>query len=164
VREPPPNSGVIGATPGGIFQPYAAARPAVVPPAPAQEPMQIHATPIAAAKTAASSPVTTGSIPPASRETMASRTEFGVDLGSEPHMDALRARWSNLRGSYGAMLSNLRPLVSVREGTKPGSVELRLIAGPLTNAGDAARTCASLQAKGVNCQTAVFDGQRLAVN
>jgi hypothetical protein len=42
-------------------------------------------------------------------------------------------------------------------------VDLRLIAGPLANAGDAARACASLQAKGVNCQTAVFDGQRLAL-
>jgi hypothetical protein len=164
MREAPPSSGVIGEAPGGIFQPYAAARPAVVPPVPTREPMQIHATPLAAAGPVESSPATTGSIPPPSREPAASRTEFGVDLGSEPHMDALRARWANLRGHYGAMLSNLRPLVSVREGTKPGSVELRLIAGPLSNAGDAARTCASLQAKGVNCQTAVFDGQRLALN
>jgi hypothetical protein len=164
MREAPPSSGVIGTAPGSIFQPYAAARPAVVPPVPTREPMQIHATPPAAASPAESSPATTGSIPPLGREPATSRTEFGVDLGSEPHMDALRARWANLRGHYGAMLSNLRPLVSVREGTNPGSVELRLIAGPLSNAGDAARTCASLQAKGVNCQTAVFDGQRLALN
>jgi hypothetical protein len=78
-------------------------------------------------------------------------------------MDGLRARWNNLRGNHGPVLSALRPLVSVREGNRAGSVELRLIAGPLANAGDAARTCASLQAKGVNCQTAVFDGQRLAL-
>jgi hypothetical protein len=79
-------------------------------------------------------------------------------------MDGLRARWANLRGNHGGLLANLRPLVSIREGTQPGSMELRLIAGPLSNAGDAARACASLQAKGVNCQTSVFDGQRLGLN
>jgi hypothetical protein len=152
-RPSSPAPGAIVAMPGEIFQPYAAARPAVVPPTPAQEPMQIHASQQTAAITATQ---------PA-RESMATRTEFGVDLGSEPNMDGLRARWSNLRGDHGAVLSTLRPLVSVREGNRAGSVELRLIAGPLANAGDAARTCASLQAKGVNCQTAVFDGQRLAL-
>ena len=152
-RTSSPAAGAIAAVPGEIFQPYAAARPAVIPPVPGREPMQIHASP---------QPAATAAIPPP-RDSVATRTEFGVDLGSEPNMDGLRARWANLRGNYGAVLSNLRPLVSVREGTRPGGVELRLIAGPLSNAGDAARTCASLQAKGVNCQTAVFDGQRLAL-
>jgi hypothetical protein len=57
----------------------------------------------------------------------------------------------------------LRPVVAVRESGRAGVPELRLIAGPLANAGAAARTCASLQAKGVTCQTTVFDGQRLAL-
>ena len=152
-RHSSPAPGAIVAMPGEIFQPYAAARPAVVPPTPAQEPMQIHASQQTAAISATQ---------PA-RESVATRTEFAVDLGSEPNMDGLRARWNNLRGNHGPVLSALRPLVSVREGNRAGSVELRLIAGPLANAGDAARTCASLQAKGVNCQTAVFDGQRLAL-
>ena len=152
-RHSSPAPGAIVPMPGEIFQPYAAARPAVVPPTPAQEPMQVHASQQTAAISATQ---------PA-RESAATRTEFAVDLGSEPNMDGLRARWSNLSGNHGTVLSTLRPLVSVREGSRPGSVELRLIAGPLANAGDAARTCASLQAKGVNCQTAVFDGQRLAL-
>jgi hypothetical protein len=93
----------------------------------------------------------------------ATRTEFAVDLGSEATIEGLRALWSNLRGTHAATLGALRPLVSMREGARPGVMELRLIAGPLANAGAAARTCAALQAKGVNCQTAVFDGQRLAL-
>ena len=93
----------------------------------------------------------------------ATRTEFAVDLGSEASIEGLRALWSTLRGTHGATLGALRPLVSIREGARPGTTELRLIAGPLANAGAAAQACATLQAKGVNCRTAVFDGQRLAL-
>jgi hypothetical protein len=92
----------------------------------------------------------------------ASKTEFAIDLGGEMSIDGLRARWANIKGNHGAALEGLRPLVSVREGAKPGTVELRLIAGPVANAGDAARVCASLQTKGVACRTTEFDGQRLS--
>ena len=120
--------------------------------------MQIHAVPFAQD----AAPRTTEAIPRTGDST-AIRTEFAVDLGGDTTMDGLRALWANLRGNHGAALGNLRPLVSLREGTKPGSIELRLVAGPLANAGSAARTCASLQSKGVSCQTTVFDGQRLAL-
>jgi hypothetical protein len=147
-----PAAGVIG-TPGGeAFLPYVN-RPMVVPPSAAQEPMQIHAVPVVR-ETAAAAP---------SQESATTRTEFAIDLGTEPNMEALRARWASLRGIHAPLIGNLRPLVSVREGNRPGTVELRLIAGPLSNAGDAAKACASLQSKGVNCQTAVYDGQRLAL-
>jgi hypothetical protein len=146
-----PAAGIIG-TPGGeAFLPFMT-RPVVSPPTASREPMQIHAVPLAREDT-----------PPPVQTTAATRTEFAVDLGAEPNMDALRARWANLRSTHAPVLGNLRPLVSLRDGSRPGSVELRLIAGPLNNAGDAAKTCASLQSKGVNCQTAVFDGQRLAL-
>ena len=137
--------------PMGVFRPYVVMQPpAPVPtPAPPQAPMQIHNPPKAADAPAAASGAT--------------RTEFAVDLGGETTIEALRALWSNLRGTHGQMLDGLRPLVSIREGTKPGTTELRLIAGPLANAGAAARTCAALQARGANCQTAVFEGQRLAL-
>jgi hypothetical protein len=144
--------GAIASIPGEIFQPYAAAGPAVVPPSPGQAPMQIHALPQSAS-----------SAPPLVQASAALRTEFAVDLGSEPTMVGLRARWANLRSMHGAVLADLRPLASVRDGNRPGTVELRLIAGPLPNAGDAARICASLQTKGVNCQAAEFNGQRLAL-
>ena len=48
-------------------------------------------------------------------------------------------------------------------GPRPGSIELRLIAGPLANASIAARLCAALAAAGQTCQPTVFDGQRLAL-
>ena len=92
-----------------------------------------------------------------------SKTEFAIDLGGEMSIDGLRARWANIKGNHGVTLEGMRPLVSVREGVKPGTVELRLIAGPLANAGDAARVCASLQTKGVACRTTDFDGQRLSL-
>ncbi len=98
-----------------------------------------------------------------STDSIATRTEFAIDLGGEATMDGLRALWENVRGNHGATLQSLRPLVSVREGAKPGTVELRLVAGPLANAGAAAKVCAGLQARGVPCQTTVFDGQRLAL-
>jgi hypothetical protein len=137
-----------------IFRPYAAAQPLVGQPAPAQAPMQIHAAPRTTESTAAREPA---------RDSTATRTEFAIDLGAEPTMDGLRALWASLRGNHGTTLNGLRPLVSIREGAKPGSMELRLIAGPLANAGAAARACATLQTKGVTCQTTVFDGQRLAL-
>jgi hypothetical protein len=104
-------------------------------------------------------------MPPASLPTSdsgASKTEFAIDLGGEMSIDGLRARWANIKGNHGAALEGLRPLVSVREGAKPGTVELRLVAGPVANAGDAAKVCASLQTKGVACRTTEFDGQRLS--
>ena len=60
------------------------------------------------------------------------------------------------------LIDGLRPVVSIRDGARPGEVELRLVAGPLPNAGLAARLCNSLAALGLVCQPALFDGQRLA--
>jgi hypothetical protein len=68
-----------------------------------------------------------------------------------------------LRAQHGPVLEGLRPVISIQEGGRPGSVELRLVVGPLSNANAAARLCATLSLAGVNCKTAVFDGQRLAL-
>jgi hypothetical protein len=100
---------------------------------------------------------------PQPADSVATRTEFGLDLGGEATMDGLRALWANLRGNHGIVLDDLRPLVTVREGAKPGTVELRLIAGPFANASAAARACMALQARGTGCRPADFDGQRLAL-
>jgi len=40
---------------------------------------------------------------------------------------------------------------------------LRLVAGPLPDAGAAAQLCASLTPMGLFCQPAMYDGQHLAV-
>lgn len=152
-RAPSPRAGAIRpappvSDPTEIFRVYADARP-LAEPVPTQAPMQIQAAELQAATRAT--------------ETVTTRTEFAVDLGGEASVDGLRALWTNLRGNHGASLANLRPLVAVRDSGRAGVPELRLIAGPLANAGAAARTCAALQAKGVTCQTTVFDGQRLAL-
>jgi hypothetical protein len=100
---------------------------------------------------------------PAAAESVATKTEFGVDLGSNATIDGLRTMWSNLKATQPAMLEGLRPVIAIREGAKPGSMELRLVAGPLANASIAARLCAALAAAGQSCQPTVFDGQRLAL-
>jgi hypothetical protein len=94
---------------------------------------------------------------------VATKTEFGVDLGSAPSMAGLRSLWQSLRDAHEPLFDGLRPVMALREGTRPGTIELRLVAGPLANAGAAARLCAALSAAGLGCQATVFDGQRLAL-
>ena len=96
-------------------------------------------------------------------DSLATRTEFGVDIGGNASIEGLRSLWSTLKSGQPALFDGLRPIIAVREGQKPGSVELRLIAGPLPNASIAARLCAALGAANQPCQPAVFDGQRLAL-
>jgi hypothetical protein len=94
---------------------------------------------------------------------VATKTEFGVDLGSAPSMAGLRGLWQSLKDAHEPLFDGLRPVMALREGTRPGTIELRLVAGPLANAGAAARLCANLSAAGLGCQATVFDGQRLAL-
>jgi sporulation related protein len=94
-------------------------------------------------------------------ESVATRTEFGIDLGTSATIEGLRTQWATLKSKQPALFEGLRPIVAVRDGAK--GLELRLIAGPLANAGAAARLCAALSAGGLTCQPAVFDGQRLAL-
>jgi hypothetical protein len=100
---------------------------------------------------------------PAASESVATKTEFGVDLGGNTSIEGMRTLWTNLKASQPGLLEGLRPVISLREGRKGGSPELRLVAGPLANASVAARLCAALATAGQACQPAVFDGQRLAL-
>jgi hypothetical protein len=99
---------------------------------------------------------------PAAAESDPTRTEFGADIGGDKSVDALRMMWTALKGRHGALLEGLRPVVAIRE-TPKGTVEFRLVVGPLANAAGVARLCGNLAAAGVICQPTVFDGQRLAV-
>jgi hypothetical protein len=99
---------------------------------------------------------------PTAAESVATKTEFGVDLGGNATIDGLRTMWTNLKATQPAMLEGLRPVMAIREG-RPGAMELRLVAGPLANASIAARMSAALGAAGQSCQPTVFDGQRLAL-
>ena len=100
---------------------------------------------------------------PAGAESVATKTEFGVDLGANATIEGLRTLWTRLKANQPGLLEGLRPIVALREGQRGGAPELRLIAGPLANASVAARLCAALAAAGQACQPAVFDGQRLAL-
>jgi hypothetical protein len=136
--------------------PPAAARPAPPPPVAAAAPVAS-----APANRIAAGHLATGGASPS--ESVATRTEFGVDIGGNNSIEGLRTLWSTLRSNQPALLDGLRPIIAVREGQKPGTLELRLVAGPLPNASIAARLCASLTGAGQSCQPTVFDGQRLAL-
>jgi len=92
------------------------------------------------------------------------RTQFGVDLGTASSVPGLRALWRGLlKSRSNAQLSALRPIVVIKEGAKGLGMQLRLVAGPLNDAGAAAKICAVLAENGRSCETAIFDGQRLSV-
>jgi hypothetical protein len=90
------------------------------------------------------------------------RTEFAVDVGSANSIGGLRALWRGLLKSN-EPLAALRPIIVVREGRSGLGMQLRLVAGPLSDAAAAAKICASLIENKRTCETTVFDGQRLAM-
>ena len=92
------------------------------------------------------------------------RTEFGVDLGSANSVNGLRALWLGLlKSRSNATLTALRPIIVIKEATGGLGMQLRLVAGPLNDAGAAARICAILTENKRPCETAIFDGQRLSL-
>ncbi len=93
------------------------------------------------------------------------RTEFGVDVGGANSVGGLRALWRGLlKSRANAPLAALRPIIVVKESSTGLGMQLRLVAGPLTDAAAAAKICASMIANERPCETTVFDGQRLAMN
>jgi len=128
--------------------------------APTTAPVPVPSPSAPASSTPASASAST---PPEAQESTTIRTEFGVDLAGDQSIDGLRSRWQQLRAQHGPVLEGLRPVIAIQEGGRSGTVELRLVVGPLSNANAAARLCATLSIAGVNCKTSVFDGQRLAL-
>lgn len=93
----------------------------------------------------------------------AASNSHGVDLGSATSIEGLRALWKKIRKGRGsALLGDLKPVVSVHDADQPGSVELRLVAGPVPSALAASRLCGALSAAGTPCRATTFDGQSLA--
>ena len=75
----------------------------------------------------------------------------------------LRALWRGLlKSRSNAPLTALRPIIVIREGSNGLGMQLRLVAGPLSDAAAAAKICAVLSENKRNCETAIFDGQRLS--
>ena len=92
------------------------------------------------------------------------RTEFGVDLGTANSVNGLRMLWRGLlKSRSNALLTALRPIIVIKESTNGLGMQLRLVAGPLNDAGAAARICAVLTENKRPCETAIFDGQRLSL-
>jgi hypothetical protein len=101
----------------------------------------------------------------AAPELAVKRTEFGVDVGGANSIPGLRALWRGLiKSRANAALTKLRPIIVIKENTNGLGMQLRLVAGPITDAAAAAKICASLTVSDRSCSTAVFEGQRLAVS
>lgn len=92
------------------------------------------------------------------------RTEFGVDVGTANSLSGLRALWRGLlKSRSNAPLATLRPIVVIKESANGLGMQLRLVAGPLTDAGAAAKICAAMTENNRPCETTVFEGQRLSL-
>jgi hypothetical protein len=124
---------------------------------PEQPPEIITAAPGPEASAAAPDPAASTS------EIAAQRTEFGVDLGGANSIDGLRALWRGLLKSNAVSVASLRPIIVVKERNNGLGMQLRLVAGPLSDAAAAAKICAALIESERPCETSVFDGQRLAM-
>jgi hypothetical protein len=93
------------------------------------------------------------------------RTEFGVDVGGANSVPGLRALWRGLlKSRSNAALTKLRPVIAIKENNNGLGMQLRLVAGPISDAAAAAKICASLTMNDRGCTTTVFEGQRLLVN
>lgn len=119
---------------------------------------------------ASSGPLTTASFAPPQAEALerveektVKPAEFGVDLGSANSVEGLRAVWRGALKRGPQFVGSLQPLIVVREGQNGLGLRLHLVAGPLNDAADAAKLCASLLASRHRCETALFEGQRLAL-
>jgi hypothetical protein len=149
----------------GSIPPKAAAPSGPVVSAPLPAPIATANPPQSDASAASQTRIAVGHLAtstPAATESVATKTEFGVDVGGNASIEGLRTLWTTLKRTQPALFEGLRPVIAVREG-KGGAIELRLVAGPLPNASIAARLCATLSAVSQSCQATVFDGQRLAL-
>lgn len=90
------------------------------------------------------------------------RTLFGVELASDANAQALHKAWATLGARHKALLAGLEARhreAPVDDETAGHSSQLTLVAGPFTNAADAAKLCARLRATGTPCKETVFAGE-----
>jgi len=102
---------------------------------------------------------------PAAPSLAVQRTEFGVDVGGANSLPGLRALWRGLlKSRSNAALTSLRPIIVIKEGSNGLGMQLRLVAGPISDAAAAAKICAGMIENDRTCATTVFEGQRLSMN
>ena len=74
-------------------------------------------------------------------------------------MEILNARWAAVKANFGPLLNGLYALSA--HDRRPGSTDLRLLAGPVANPAAANALCAKFAAVRVTCRTVKFEGERL---
>lgn len=84
----------------------------------------------------------------------AAHHEYGIELAAAPDMEALRTQWSAVKANYGPLLAGLQP-IALRDA-RPGSKQLRLVAGPMPSLAAARQACARLAAARAACRPASF--------
>ena len=89
--------------------------------------------------------------------------QYGVDIGSAVSVQALRARWAEIRAAHPQLFQGLTAMAITHEIPQSDHPELRLVLGPLPNSDAATRLCTSLAPYRVFCQPTGFDGQQLAL-
>jgi hypothetical protein len=119
----------------------------------------VAARPAVAASPPAPSQSSADAAPPAA----SASTVYGVDIGSGLTIQALRARWATIRTAHPQLFAGLEPIVRVKEIPYGNRVELRLIVGPIAQAGAATQLCTALTMFGLFCQPTIYDGQHLAL-
>lgn len=141
---------------------------AATPPAPAKPAEQRAETP---ATDESAAPTVTAAIPPDPATSdlpsagIVRRTEFGVDLGTAKSIEGLRAVWRGAIKTNAQHLASLQPIIVVKERTDGLGMQLRLVAGPLADAAEAAKICAGLLTESNRaCETSVYEGQRLSLS
>jgi hypothetical protein len=88
---------------------------------------------------------------------------YSADLGTASTIKTLHQRWATLRNAHPQLFEGVQPVVSVKQNSRSGRTELHLIVGPYANAETAAQFCDFVVPFHVNCQPAMFDGSRLAL-
>ena len=116
----------------------------------------------------ASAPPLVAGTEPASTQSISQpavqRTEFAVDIGGANSIGGLRALWRGLlKSRSNAALAALQPIIVIKESNSGLGMQLRLVAGPLTDAAAAAKICATMVENERPCATTVYDGQHLAM-
>lgn len=91
-----------------------------------------------------------------------SHTPFGLDLGGVGTLEEIDRLWRSHQERFASVLGPLVPRIMLRQ-TPDGALDLRLVAGPIEDAADAALACARLRAAGASdCLPSIYDGQLLS--
>jgi len=144
---------------GKLTAPDPAAK-AVATPTPAPAPAVVAAV-LAGEKPDTAKANAAPSMPP---KAAVQKTEFAVDVGGANSVGGLRALWRGLlKSRSNAPLAALHPIIIVKESSTGAGMQLRLGAGPLSDAAAAAKICAVMVENRRSCETTVYDGQRLAM-